>query len=245
MRPMFEGDAGFSHAAIAKSRTLVPLAMAPLQLASERLFADCERMHPSAKSIIDLYERHAEAFDSDRGKSLFEREWLDRFRAVAGAGASVLDLGCGSGDPIARYFIANGHAVTGVDSSPTLIGLCRARFSGHDWIVSDMRRLNLATCFGGILAWDSFFHLSPDDQRAMFPVFRRHAEAGAALMFTSGPAAGEAIGAYRGEDLYHASLGPEEYEALLGASGFQVLNHVAEDAMCGGRTVWLARFERA
>jgi hypothetical protein len=36
-------------------------------------------------------------------------------------------------------------------------------------------------------------------------VFRRHAAPKAALMFTSGPAAGEAIGAYRGEPLYHAA----------------------------------------
>ena len=40
----------------------------------------------------------------------------------------------------------------------------------------------------------------------MFPIFRDHAAAGCALMFTSGPSAGEAIGSYQGEPLYHASL---------------------------------------
>ncbi|WP_072394103.1 class I SAM-dependent methyltransferase [Hyphomicrobium sp. CS1GBMeth3] len=202
-------------------------------------------MHPSSRTIIDLYERHAEAFDADRGRSLFEQSWLDQFRGVAGLGASVLDLGCGSGDPIARYFIAKGHRVTGVDSAPSLIGLCAERFPGHDWIVSDMRRLDLGVRFGGILAWNSFFHLSPNDQRAMFAVFRQHAKAGTALMFTSGPSAGEAIGSYRGEDLYHASLDPAVYEALLDANGFKVLSYVAEDATCGGHTVWLARFQEA
>lgn len=77
--------------------------------------------------------------------------------------------------------------------------------------------------------------------RAMFPIFHAHALPGAALMFTSGPAHGEAIGAFQGEALYHASLDAAEYTALLAANGFDVLAHVAEDARCGGHTVWLAR----
>ncbi len=198
-------------------------------------------MHPSAARIIDLYERHARAFDADRGRSLFERGWLDRFREVMGPDAAVLDLGCGAGEPMARYLIENGHAVTGVDGAASLIELCASRFPDQKWIVADMRTLDLGVQFGGILAWDSFFHLTVEDQRAMFAVFRAHAAPGAALMFTSGPSHGEAIGSYQGEPLYHASLDADEYAALLDAHDFEIVAHVAEDATCGGHTVWLAR----
>ena len=78
----------------------------------------------------------------------------------------------------------------------------------------------------------------------MFAVFRRHAAPAAALMFTSGPAAGEAVGAYGGEPLYHASLDPAEYRALLGANGFIVQAHASQDPACGGRTVWLAQLTK-
>ncbi len=156
-------------------------------------------------------------------------------------GADVLDLGCGSGEPVARYLIESGHRVTGVDSSPTLIGLCRLRFPGETWIAGDMREVSLSRRFGGVVAWNSFFHLTPDDQRAMFRIFKDHADPGAALMFTSGPREGEAIGTYQGERLYHASLDAAEYEALLAAHGFSTVQHVVEDQSCGGLTVWLAR----
>ena len=198
-------------------------------------------MTEDAARIPGLYERHARAFDSLRGRSLFERAWLDRFIAELPAGKSVLDLGCGMGEPIARYLIAQGCTVTGVDSSPALIALCRERFPGHTWLVGDMRNFALDETFGGILAWDSFFHLTAGDQRAMLPVFRAHAGEGAALMFTSGPQAGEAMGVFEGEPLYHASLDPEEYRELLGANGFATVAYVPDDPDCTGHSVWLAR----
>ena len=71
--------------------------------------------------IRQLYERYARAFDKDRFRGLFEKEWLDWFRALIPPGGSVLDLGCGMGEPIARYLIEAGYALTGVDSSPSMI----------------------------------------------------------------------------------------------------------------------------
>ena len=104
-----------------------------------------------------------------------------------------------------------------------------------------MRGLSLGRRFDGILAWDSFFHLDHDDQRRMFAVFAEHASARAVLMFNAGPMHGEAIGTYRGDPLYHASLAPTEYEALISRFGFEVIEHAANDVRAGGRTVWLCR----
>src|SRR5690349_9000226 len=122
-----------------------------------------------------------------------------------------------------------------------MVALCARRFPGQTWFVADMRSPPLVQTFDGILAWDSFFHLCHDDQRRMFPVFRAHAAPGAALLFTSGPAHGVAIGAIEGEPLYHASLDGAEYRELLRENGFTVVAHVVEDPSCGGHTVWLAR----
>ncbi|HEY4943686.1 MAG TPA: methyltransferase domain-containing protein [Rhizomicrobium sp.] len=198
-------------------------------------------MSSDSERIVGLYQRHAQAWAADRGNRLVERAWLDRFAGLVPAGAAVLDIGCGCGEPIARYLIERGHAVSGVDSSPEMIAMCRSRFPSGDWQVADMRMLSLEHVFGGIVAWDSFFHLCHDDQRRMFPVFRKHAAKDAALMFTSGPAHGEAIGRLKGEPLYHASLDAEEYRALLEAHGFDVAAHVAEDPDCDRHTIWLAK----
>ena len=80
-----------------------------------------------AERIVGLYDRHAAAFDQQRGRNLFERAWLDRFLGVVRGGGAVLDLGCGMGEPIARYIIDRGYEVTGVDSSANMIRLCAPR----------------------------------------------------------------------------------------------------------------------
>jgi hypothetical protein len=109
------------------------------------------------------------------------------------------------------------------------------------WRVGDMRSLSLDQVFNGILAWDSFFHLCHDEQRRMFPVFRAHAAPRAVVMFTSGPAHGEAMGTFEGEPLYHPSLDSAEYRALLDENGFAVVAHAVEDRTCGRHTIWLAQ----
>ena len=194
----------------------------------------------SNERIIGLYERHAAAWDRQRGRDMHEKPWLDRFLALIPPGASILDIGCGMAEPVAAYLLECGHAVTGIDSSRSLIAMARERFPTQQWIVADMRALDLNRRFDALLAWHGFFHLSPDDQRPMFARFAAHAKPGAPLMFTSGCAQGETIGAWQGEPLYHGSLDPAGYRTLLEENGFELIAHVERDPHCGESTVWLA-----
>ncbi|MDQ8028974.1 MAG: class I SAM-dependent methyltransferase [Brevundimonas sp.] len=196
----------------------------------------------AAKGIIDLYSRRADDWDADRGRGLeAEKPWLDAFLTHVPAQGQVLDLGCGSGEPVARYLIEQGRAVTGVDASPGAIALCQKRFPDHDWVVADMRGLDLGRVFDGLIAWHSSFHLTREDQRALFAVHARHLRPGGVLMFTSGDQDDETIGEWRGEPLYHASLSTAEYRDRLREAGFEVLDHAVGDYARGGVTVWLAR----
>lgn len=196
-----------------------------------------------AEQIPQIYERHALVWDTDRSSGTWnDKSWHDRFIACLTPGARVLDLGCGSGMPVAFHLVQQGLRVTGVDTSPTLLTLCRQRMPEHEWIMAQMQALALPQHFDGLLSWDSLFHLTPAHQRTMFTVFATHAAPGAFLLFNTGPEQGESLGNYQGEPLYHASLDPEEYQQLLDQSGFALLAHTVEDPTAGGRTIWLAQY---
>ncbi|WP_108814925.1 class I SAM-dependent DNA methyltransferase [Loktanella sp. Alg231-35] len=198
-----------------------------------------------ADDVIETYERVGQTWAKQRNRNLMEKQWLDRFLAAAprNAGRShVLDLGCGSGQPIATYLSERGLRITGVDATETMTALYAQNLPAAKVVQADMRGLALDQTFDAILAWNSFFHLSAADQRPMFATFAAHAAPRAALMFTSGHIAGEAIGSVADAPIYHASLDPDEYRQLLKEAGFKVLRYTPEDPNCGQHTVWLAQF---
>lgn len=195
-----------------------------------------------ADDVMSLYQQNAKVWMNLRRYDLFERTWLDRFIAnLPPIGREVLDLGCGSGRPIARYLIDNGCQVTGIDAATSLIEIAVEAFPEQTWIAADMRHLPPLGRFHGLIAWHSFFHLTPEDQRPMFENFNHLARPGAALIFTSGTTLGDTIGTFAGQPLYHGSLDAAEYRQLLSATGFEVVKHIENDPTCCGATIWLAR----
>jgi hypothetical protein len=103
-----------------------------------------------------------------------------------------------------------------------------------------MRNLALGETDAGLIAWDSFFHLSPDEQRSTIPRLARHVAPGGALLVTVGPSASEKIGSVGGDPVYHASLSIAEHEERLREVGLEVEDFVPEDPGCAGRSVLFA-----
>ena len=198
-------------------------------------------MKPGSDDILAAYQRQAALFDQRRARSLFERPVLARMMDAA-PGPRVLDIGCGNGRPIARWLADQGARVTGVDGAEAMLRLFRGHVPGATAVQADMRRLRLGRRFDAIIAWNSFFHLCPNDQRAMFAIFRAHAAPGAALVLSTGPAASIAFGKVGPEPVYHSSLAPLQYRQLFRRFGFQVLEFRPEDPKIDRHSHWLARF---
>lgn len=77
-------------------------------------------------------------YGSPRGRWIGELEYRLLRRMLAPRPASrILDIGCGTGY-FSRRFARDGHAVTGVDVDPAMIGFARAhRTAGEDYFVAD------------------------------------------------------------------------------------------------------------
>jgi len=198
-------------------------------------------MTASPDDILATYDSVAKDYARARDRTLYERRWLDRALGYA-PGRAVLDLGCGSGLPIGAYLEDRRCRITGVDGAARMLDIFRHNLPRARAVEADMRGLDLRETFDLILGWNSFFHLSAEDQRAMFETFWAHAHDRTVLLFTTGPEAGEAIGSVAGAPVYHASLSPDEYRGLLVSHGFDVVAFVPEDPDCNGQSVWMARF---
>lgn len=194
------------------------------------------------KDVYRTYDKIARWFSENRGTALMEKNYLDGLTALLPARATVLDLGCGTGKPILGYLADKGLHVVGVDASSPMLDIAKENFPQAEFILRDMRLLDLGRRFDAIIAWHSFFHLPAADQPGMFKIFGEHINPGGILLFTSGTERGEAWGMNGGENLFHASLDTGEYESLLARHHFKVLRHVVKDPDCGYATVWMAQY---
>ncbi|TAK43263.1 MAG: class I SAM-dependent methyltransferase [Betaproteobacteria bacterium] len=77
-------------------------------------------------------------YGSPRGRWIGDTEYrLLNGMLAPSASSSILDIGCGTGY-FSRRFARDGHAVTGVDIDPAMIGFARAhRVAGEDYFVAD------------------------------------------------------------------------------------------------------------
>ncbi len=183
--------------------------------------------------VADWYDKnHLQLWEK---KKPYMQEILNNLKSLS----HILDLGCGTGEPIAKFFIENGCYVTGVDSSVRMIEKCRSRFPKTEWILADISSLSLARTFDVIIYWDSFFHLTHEEQRSVFDILAKHMNHNGLLLFNSGRVYGEITSEWAGESFYHASLNKEEYQKLLEYSGFDVLK--ADDDTEDEMTVWFAK----
>lgn len=192
----------------------------------------------------EVYDHHAKGYDARRSKVLFEQAWLDRFLEKLPAKADVLDLGCGTGDPIDRYLLSKGCKVTGMDNAAAMLDLAREKFPAADWQIGDMRQLDMKRQFDGVVSWNGFFHLSRQEQADSIPKIAAHVREGGALMLTIGHEDGEVTGTVEGATVYNASLSIDAYCELLRQSGFDEIAFTLEDPQCNYHSVLLASEKR-
>jgi 2-polyprenyl-3-methyl-5-hydroxy-6-metoxy-1,4-benzoquinol methylase len=84
------------------------------------------------------------------------------------SGASVLDLGCGSGVPISETLLEEGCVVYGVDASPSLVAAWHRRFPQAQVTCEPVEESGFfGRRFDGIVAVGLLFLLQPDVQRAV------------------------------------------------------------------------------
>lgn len=193
-------------------------------------------------NVFKVYDKIASWYAKHRDVGLIEKNYLDRVIDFLPNECKVLDLGCGTGKPILEYLQRKSINVTGVDASGKMLEIARSSFPMTEFILQDMRHLNLGKRFDAIIAWHSFFHLPVADQPAMFKVFQEHLNCNGILLFTSGYEQGETWGINGGENLFHASLDQKEYKDLLIKHNFEILDCVRRDPDCGYATIWMAQY---
>lgn len=116
-----------------------------------------------------------EGMEGDHARRLYQHVVGEAVRAVAGMPAPrVLDLGCGTGALAERLLDAIlGCGLTGVDLSPRMVEVARARLAGRaEVLLGDAERLPFHDAAFDVVVCNDSFHHYPDPERAAFQAWR-------------------------------------------------------------------------
>src|SRR5690348_9351817 len=96
-------------------------------------------MTDDPKSIVATgYDLIGEGYLERCGRSSVRDQWLEKLISLLPTKSRVLDLGCGSGVPVARELARRGHDVVGIDGSARQLSSARLNVPNAHFIHADM-----------------------------------------------------------------------------------------------------------
>ncbi len=183
------------------------------------------------------YEAIAPAWDGARSDFCGrEREYVDALLEGLPPGSRALDLGCGTGRPIAGYVLSKGHHVTGVDQAGALLEIARGRYPGATWVEGDVESFDTEGRFEAIVCWDVLFHLDRGTYGAVFRRFAALLVAGGRVMLTCGGSEHPPFtDTMFGREFFYDSHPPKKVLRLLEGAGFVPVVSEFMNPPTGGR----------
>ncbi|MBA3350043.1 MAG: class I SAM-dependent methyltransferase [Actinobacteria bacterium] len=158
-------------------------------------------------------------------RDLFENEpHLDRFAKLLPPSASVLDVGCGSGDPVDRYLVNRGYEVTGFDIAPGQIKLARVQVPEGSFEVRNMLELKTGEFnMDGVVSLYAVFHTQRAHHRELLRRFGSFVRPGGALLLTMGAEEWEGTDPdFHGVEMYWSHFDADTNRKLVEAAGFDI-----------------------
>lgn len=178
-------------------------------------------------------ETAAEVFDA------LGKDYEHAFRNLAGqraaittlaerlpAGAAVLDLGSGTGRPVADLLTAAGCAVTGYDVAPKMVEIAREQVPAARFEAGDMRELSFeAATWDAITAFFSMLQLPRADQETMIGRVADWLKPGGLLVLATVPADVDGVDiVFMGHPVRASSFTAEALAEKLRAAGLEIVH---------------------
>lgn len=143
-------------------------------------------------------------------------------------GATVLDIGCGTGNPISMTLKEEGLTVYGIDASPSMVHIFKQNFPDSPVAceaAEDSSFFNRQ--FDAIVAWGLLFLLPEETQQVLIQKLANALSVGGKLLFTAPSQSMKWEDAIT--EIESVSLGAEKYRALLAASGLLLVEEFDDE----------------
>lgn len=176
------------------------------------------------------YNKAAEDYTSDRDQSQ-NVHYLEELESHLKAHTTILDLGCGAGLPIDRFFIEKGYKITGIDISEKQIELAEKNVPQAAFEVKDMSELKEGDySVDVVVSFYAIFHTPREQHADLFKKVNSFLPKGGYILVTMG--AGEYEGLednFHGTQMWWSHYGSEKNTEIVKNAGFEIILDEIDD----------------
>jgi len=178
-------------------------------------------------TLQEIYDGFAKTYEENRGLFDMTEVFNSFYECLDVEKGRLLDLGCGAGDPWARWFIDRGWTIIGVDFSKEMLELASKSVPKMKTIHADMCQVDFEpNNFEAITAIYSLFHVPNNEQMALLDKFYRWLCPDGHALFTyatkefTGNDEFDGYKEFMEQDLYYSHETPEKLYVALEKTGF-------------------------
>jgi SAM-dependent methyltransferase len=162
------------------------------------------------KKAMSIYDKVGSTYDTMRS-NVGVKDILHEVN-VLGNDIKVLDLGCGTGHPIAKAVSPIVKEYCGIDNSQPMLDAYIKNIQNADCKLLDMPDVNqIQGKWDFIFSWGAICHLPIEFQKKTMAAVSRLLKPEGRFLFTGGKEAGECTGNVGKYTVYHYSMGRSAY----------------------------------
>lgn len=174
--------------------------------------------------VKEGYNKVAKTYSAQR--DLFKNDkYLAELTKLLKLGSKVLDIGCGSGIPVDKYFIDKGFKVIGIDISDEQIKLAKQNIPNATFEVKSMSDLEEGDYrVDVVVSFYAIFHIPREEHQELFKKINSFLPVGGLILVTMG--AGEWEGTeddFHGSKMWWSHYGAEKNKEIVKNAGFEIL----------------------
>lgn len=190
--------------------------------------------------VAHSYDAIAERYAAWTGDALAgaRQRYVEMVQRDIPPGAPVLDLGCGTGVPVARA-LATRYRVTGVDGSARSIDLARQNVPGATFLQADMTQVEFPSAsFAAVISSYAIIHVPRVEHAALLQRLAGWLQPGGLLIATMGAVESEGMEEdWLGAPMYWSHFDAGTNQQLVTNAGFELVEAALDTADEDGQPI--------
>lgn len=168
------------------------------------------------KKIAENYSVARDMYKNDK--------YLEKLSLLLAPNSTILDIGCGAGVPVDKFFLSHGYKIIGLDISEKQIELAKRNLPDGEFKVEDMSELEEKEySVDAVVSFYAIFHTQRETHQELFNKINSFLPFGGLILVSMGVNEWEGKGQFHGDEMFWSHFGADKNREIIKNAGFEIL----------------------